>query len=45
MKNFLKKLFCKHSYQKIAWCEEYDEYRCSKCGKRIWVDGRCDPYF
>lgn len=34
--------------------EEYDEqrneryavrqYQCLKCGKKIWVDGRCDPY-
>ena len=55
MKHFFKKLFCKHNYQKIAWREEYDEYRnvryaerlyqCNKCGTQIWVDGRCDPYF
>lgn len=55
MKEFLRKLFCKHDYKKIAWCEEYDEYRneryaarlykCNKCGKEIWVDGRYDPYF
>ena len=34
--------------------EEYDEYMnvryavreyvCLKCGKKIWVDARCDPY-
>ena len=37
-----------------SFCEEYDEqrneryavreYMCLKCGKKIWVDGRCDPY-
>lgn len=52
---FLRKLFCKHNYEKVAWCEEYDEhrneryaarlYKCNKCGKEIWVDGRYDPYF
>ena len=52
---FFKRLFCKHNYKKIAWQEEYDQvyneryaerlYECSKCGKRIWVDGRYDPYF
>ena len=55
MKTFLKHLFCKHIYTKIAWCEEYDDYRniryamrlykCDKCGKELWVDGRYDPYF
>lgn len=54
MKDFLRRLFCKHNYKKIAWCEEYDscrnerysvrQYLCVKCGKKIWVDGRCDPY-
>ena len=53
--NFFRKLFCRHNYEKIAWCEEYDEnrneryaarlYKCNKCGKEIWVDGRYDPYF
>lgn len=51
----IKKLFCKHDYKKLAWREKYDQvyneryserlYNCSKCGKRIWVDGRYDPYF
>ena len=55
MKDFLKQLFCKHDYQKIAWYEDYDKhrnerypvrlYQCNKCGKKIWVDGRYDPYF
>lgn len=55
MKDFFKRLFCKHEYEKIAWLEEYDKcrneryparlYKCNKCGKKIWVDGRCDPYF
>ena len=55
MKNFLKKIFCRHDYEKISWYEEYDnfrneryamrQYKCNKCGKKIWVDGRYDPYF
>lgn len=53
--NFFRELFCKHSYEKIAWREEYDKsrneryaarlYKCHKCGKAMWVDGRYDPYF
>jgi len=52
MKNFLKKIFCKHNMEKIDW--RYVEtdtlvyskrlYKCNKCGKLIWVDGRYDPY-
>ena len=55
MKEFFKRLFCKHDYEKIGWMQEYDErrneryaarlYQCNKCGKKIWVDGRYDPYF
>lgn len=51
---FFRTLFCKHSYTKIAWREEYDVnrneryperlYECNKCGKKIWIDGRYD-YF
>ncbi len=49
---FLKRLFCKHKYKKIEFKEEYDNgmrysmrlYRCEKCGKEIWVDGRNDKY-
>jgi len=56
MKNFLKRLFCKHQYEKISWYEKYDEctpctlrysiriYRCVKCRKEIEVDGRYDKY-
>ena len=54
MKEFFKKLFCKHDYEKISWYEDYDKncnmiysirmYRCIKCGKRIQVDGRRDPF-
>ena len=54
MKDFLKKLFCKHDYEKISWYEEYDKncntrysirmYRCTKCGKQIQIDGRRDPF-
>ena len=39
--------------EKIDWC--YGEtdtlvyskrlYKCKKCGKEKWVDGRFDPYF
>ena len=54
MKTFFKRLFCKHQWEKIAWHEEYDEYRheryavrwyeCSKGGKIKCVDGRNDKY-
>ena len=50
--NKTRQICCKHSYEKIAWYEEYDEYRnekfpmklygCRKCGKEIWIDGRMD---
>lgn len=53
MKDFLKKIFCIHDYEKISWYEEYDKntnmryslrmYRCTKCGKKLQVDGRRDP--
>jgi hypothetical protein len=48
----LQQLFCKHSYEKVDWFEKYDSvynvrhsvrvYVCSKCGKRLVVDGRYD---
>ena len=54
MKNILKKLFCKHSYEKIGFTQHYDFsksirypirlYRCTKCGNEIKVDGRYDKY-
>lgn len=54
MKQFIKRLFCGHKYYQISWYEEYDSYRnerysmrlyqCKKCGKEIWVDGRCDTF-
>ena len=52
MKNFLKKLFCLHDFEKIGFMEVEDKgirysvrlYKCSKCGKDVIVDGRCDPY-
>lgn len=54
MKEFFKRLFCKHDYLKTGWEEEYDDkrnerysvryYTCLKCGKEIEVDGRYDPY-
>ena len=51
MKQFFKRLFCKHDYIKIDWYQTLDnngvrysrrQYRCKKCGKQIWVDGRYD---
>jgi len=52
---FIRKLFCKHSYEQVSWYVAEDKYRnerysiriykCAKCGKQIEVDGRCDPYF
>lgn len=49
----MKKLFCKHRYIKIGYIEECSnnlrysmrKYKCEKCQKEIWVDGRNDPYF
>ena len=48
--NKLKELFCKHEYQCIMWRCRYDKkrnerysvrlYRCNKCQKQKWVDGR-----
>ena len=50
MKEFFKRLFCKHNYIKIGWHEEIDNiyheryavriYKCKKCGKQINIDGR-----
>ena len=52
MINYLKRLFCNHKYIQIDWYETEDEkqnirysmrkYKCDKCGKEIWVDGRYD---
>ena len=50
MKQFFKRLFCKHDYIKIDWYQTFDnnirysrrQYMCKKCGKKIWVDGRYD---
>jgi hypothetical protein len=54
MKNLLKRLFCKHNYEKIGFTQHYDFYknirypirlyRCTKCGDEIKVDGRYDRY-
>ena len=46
----LKKLFCKHKYEKIGFREKEENnimfsvrlYKCACCGKEIWVDGRFD---
>ena len=51
MKNILK-WFCKHDYEKIGWYEQQEYgirypiriYKCTKCGKVIYVDGRKDRY-
>lgn len=53
MKEFFRKLFCKHNMEKIDWHFAETKnivysrrlYKCSKCGKTEWVDGRYDPYF
>ena len=54
MKNLLKKLFCKHNYEKIGFTQHYDFsknirypirlYRCNKCGNEKRIDGRYDKY-
>ena len=44
----LKKWFCKHDYEKVGFREEEQSnirfsmrlYKCRRCGKEIWVDGR-----
>ena len=46
----LTALFCNHAYEKVAWkeCQQNNIrfsmrlYKCTKCGKEIWVDGRKD---
>ena len=50
----LKKIFCIHKLEKISFKECLDEkknvrysvrlYKCVKCGKEKFVDGRYDPY-
>ena len=54
IKKWFKQLFCLHDYDRVEYCPKFDtstgfwyslrRYRCSKCGKEIWVDGRNDPY-
>jgi len=54
LREFLKKLFCRHQYVKISWMAEFDAqqnimysvrmYKCKKCNKIIHVDGRRDPF-
>lgn len=48
----LKQLFCNHRYKKVGWYQEIDKHRniryavriyeCTRCGKKIEVDGRID---
>lgn len=46
----LVQLFCCHHYQKVGFRESQEvgirysirKYKCSKCGKEVWVDGRFD---
>ena len=46
------KWFCKHVYEKIDYYEQVEHgirysvriYKCKKCGKEIYVDGRKDRY-
>ena len=50
MQCFLKRLFCNHKYIKVDWYQTDNrykrysmrKYKCEKCGKEIWVDGRYD---
>lgn len=50
MLKFFKQLFCKHNYKKVGFRQEVERgirysvrnYKCNKCGKSIWVDGRDD---
>lgn len=54
VKKFFKKLFCVHKYERKCWYATMDDhtnerysvrlYKCKKCGKEIWVDGRYDIY-
>lgn len=47
---WISKLFCRHQYQQIGFREAYSDgirysvrkYKCEKCGKECWVDGRYD---
>lgn len=42
--------FCRHQYQKVGFVEAQKagirysvrRYKCAKCGKEIWIDGRFD---
>lgn len=44
------KLLCRHKFYKVGFREAYEcgirysirQYRCAKCAKEIWVDGRLD---
>lgn len=46
MKEFLKRLFCKHNYKMIkgtihmiyGGMSKGAEFKCQKCGKEIWSD-------
>lgn len=46
----IKFLFCYHDYKKIGFRQEEQNnirfsvrlYKCQKCGKEKWVDGRKD---
>ena len=48
--NIFKQIFCKHDYKKIGFAQEIVNnirfstrfYKCNKCNKMIWVDGRYD---
>lgn len=49
---FLKILFCRHNWIFTGYVPEYDPvhnirysrrcYKCDKCGREMWVDGRYD---
>lgn len=46
----LKEIFCRHNYVKVGFKEEELNnimfsmrlYKCRKCGKEVWIDGRKD---
>ena len=52
MKKWLISLFCRHKFVKVGWFESTDgnvrfsmrKYRCKRCGKERWVDGRNDRF-
>ena len=52
MKKWLSSLFCRHEFIQVGWFESMDgnirfsmrRYRCKRCGKERWIDGRNDRF-